>query len=100
MSPLLDVDVADELVRLRQLGGEVIAVDTMPGRLGDPSRWGPAARDHTEEAWVIRRLQRDTVVDRIEGLGIPVTPWQGPASLASVLLAMRAARAPRRAAGR
>lgn len=99
LSPLLDVDVADELVRLRQLGGEVIAVDTMPVALGDPRRWGRAAREYTEEAWVIRRLQRDTVVGRIEGLGIPVTPWRGPASLASVLLAMRAARAPRRAAG-
>ena len=99
-SPLLDESAVAELVRLRQLGGELVVVDTLPTGLGRqplPGRdteWLP-------EGWMLRRLERDRVVDRLRALGVPVTPWRGPASLASVLLAMEAAReAPRLRGGR
>lgn len=95
ISPLLDDRVLDELVRLQHLGGEVIAVDTLPAALGSVDRLGKD-RDWLSEGWAIRRLQRDATVARLEETGIPVVAWRGPASLASVLLAMEAARsAPR-----
>ncbi|MFT3888646.1 MAG: DUF58 domain-containing protein [Arachnia sp.] len=97
-SPLIEPAVQDELVRLRRLGAEVIAVDTLPegvGRVEDI----PAFPKETflGEAWLIRRMERDDVLDRLRTHGIPVTPWRGTGSLATVLLAMEAARsAPRR----
>ncbi|CAI9405011.1 DUF58 domain-containing protein [Aestuariimicrobium sp. T2.26MG-19.2B] len=101
-SPLLDDRIIDQLVRLRQLGGEVIAVDTMPAALGTiETLRGSRNRAFLDEAWVLRRLQRDEVLAGVERLGIPVTAWRGPTSLGSVLLAMEAARsAPRRTVGR
>lgn len=97
-SPLLDARIRDELVRLRRLGAEVIGVDTLPEGLGQ--------RDDIEafpkgsflgEAWWLRRMERDDVLDRLRSHGIPVVAWRGSSSLASVLLAMEAARsAPRR----
>ncbi|WP_203567648.1 DUF58 domain-containing protein [Aestuariimicrobium ganziense] len=101
-SPLLDQKVTDELNRLRQYGGEVIVVDTMPETLGTfGAIRHDTSRSFLAEAWLVRRMQREVTVRRIEELGVPVTPWQGTASLASVLLAMQAARtAPRRAVGR
>jgi uncharacterized protein (DUF58 family) len=101
-SPLLDERIIEQVVRLRQLGGEVIVVDTMPAALGSLGALRRRVdQDYMGEAWIIRRLQRDEVVAGLEGLGIPVTAWRGPASLGSVLLAMQAARsAPRKAVGR
>ncbi|MGJ6979664.1 DUF58 domain-containing protein [Aestuariimicrobium soli] len=105
-SPLLDDRIVDQLVRVRQLGGEVIVVDTLPAGLGDPAGLGALrglrdARNFLGEAWVLRRMQREVVVEGIERLGIPVVPWRGTASLGSVLLAMEHARsAPRLAGGR
>lgn len=105
-SPLLDDRIVEQLVRVRQLGGEVIVVDTMPTGLGDVSSLATGlrqrdSRNFLAEAWVLRRMQRETVVAGVEGLGIPVVPWRGPASLGSVLLAMQQARsAPRLAGGR
>lgn len=98
LSTLLDPSVRDELVRLRRLGGEVVAVDTLPDGLGRAARI-PDFRPDTllGEAWVLRRLERDDAVARLQELGIPVAPWRGPTSLAAVLRAMEAARsAPRR----
>lgn len=98
LSTLLDPHVRDELVRLRRLGGEVVAVDTLPETLGRTA----GIRDFRPdtllgEAWVLRRLERDDALARLQELGIPVAPWRGPGSLAAVLLAMEAARsAPRR----
>ena len=49
---------------------------------------------------MLRRIERDGVIERLRSLGIPVTPWRGTGSLASVLLSMEAARsAPRRVMG-
>lgn len=100
-SPLLEPKIIDEIVRLRQLGGELVVIDTLPeGRGAIESLHG---RDETwlTEAMVVRRLERDAVIERLRGHGIPVTPWRGPTSLASVLLAMEVARrGPRRSVGR
>ncbi len=99
-SPLLDEATVAELVRLRRLGGELVVVDTLPSGLGRQSVPGRDS-DWLTEGWMLRRLERDRVVDRLRTLGVPVTPWRGPASLASVLLAMEAAReAPRLRGGR
>ena len=99
-SPLLDDAAVAEIVRLRRLGGELVVVDTLPWGLGRQPVPGRDS-DWLTEGWMLRRLERDRVVDRLRMLGVPVTPWQGPASLASVLLAMEAAReAPRLRGGR
>lgn len=101
-SPLLEDAALAELVRLRRLGAELVVVDTLPHGLG---RQALPGRD-TEwlaEGWTMRRLERQFTVEQLRALGVPVTPWRGPASLGSVLFAMEAARsAPRsrRAAGR
>ena len=101
-SPLLEREAQDELVRLRRLGAEVIGVDTMPDGIGRFEDIGTFRRDtFLGEAWMIRRMERDDAVARLRSIGIPVTPWRGTASLASVLLSMEAARsAPRRVLGR
>ena len=97
-STLLDERVRSELIRLRQLGGELVVVDVLPEDLGLVKN----IRDFREdtllgEAWVLRRWERDEALVRLEELGIPVTTWRGPTSLAAVLRAMEAAReAPRR----
>lgn len=96
-SPLLDPDVVDELVRLRRLGAEVIGVDTLPdgvGQFGDVRTFDNGA--FLGEAWMVRRMERDAVLERLRHRGIPVMAWRGPSSLVGILLAMEAARsAPR-----
>ena len=101
-SPLLERESQDELVRLRRLGAEVVGVDTLPVGIGQFDDIGTFDRDSfLGEAWVIRRMERDDAIARLRSLGIPVTPWRGTGSLASVLLSMEAARsAPRRVTGR
>ena len=97
-SPLLQPEVVDELVRLRRLGAEVIAVDTLPenvGRFADIDDF--RKETFLGEAWLLRRMERDEVLARLHHRGVPVVPWRGTGSLASVLLAMEATRsAPRR----
>lgn len=98
ISPLLDERVLAEFVRLQALGADVIAVDTLPARLGSIEDVGHD-RDWLSEAWAIRRLQRDATIARLTERGIPVVGWRGPASLASVLVAMEAARSAPRLSG-
>ncbi|MDO5676188.1 MAG: DUF58 domain-containing protein [Propionibacteriaceae bacterium] len=101
-SPLLEREAADELVRLRRLGAEVVGVDTLPVGVGEFDDVRTFDRDsYVGEAWMIRRMERDDVLVRLRSLGIPVTPWRGSGSLASVLLEMEAERSvPRRVMGR
>lgn len=101
-SPLLEREAQDEIVRLRRMGAEVIGVDTLPEEIGRFDDIASFRRDtFLGEAWMIRRMERDAAVARLRSLGIPVTPWRGTGSLASVLLSMEAARsAPRRVLGR
>ncbi len=101
-SPLLDSGSLAELVKLRRLGGEVIAVDTLPESMGRVTTLRhPERHSFLIEAWVVRRLEREVAIRRLADLGIPVVAWRGTASLGGVLLAMAAARqAPRMAAGR
>ena len=101
-SPLLERESQDELIRLRRLGAEVVGVDTLPEGVGQFADVADFRRDtYLGEAWMLRRMERDDAVERLRQLGIPVTPWRGAGSLASVLLSMEAARsAPRRVFGR
>lgn len=97
-SPLVDPGAQEELVRLRRLGAEVIAVDTLPEGIGRREDVAGFPKDsYVGEAWWLRRMERDEVLERLRSHGIPVVAWRGTGSLASVLLAMEAARsAPRR----
>ena len=100
-SPLLDRRALTELVRLKRLGAEVVAIDTFPERLGTTAAL-PAAVDSDSwvpEAWALVRLGRESEV-ALNRLGIPVVPWRGPASLAGVLLALASARSAPRAGAR
>lgn len=100
VTPLLGDDVVAEVVRLARLGAQVIVIDTLPPALGSPDQPPRTAQRGTrrvDEAWLLRRLERDVTVNRVERLGVPVVAWSGPASLATVLARMeRARRAPRR----
>ena len=82
----------------------MIVVDTLPPSIGDvsPLRGKPLRQDGIAserfwpEAWAMRRLLRRTTVRELRESGVPVTAWEGPASLAPVLLSLSAARsAPR-----
>lgn len=105
-TPLLAPPAIAQIGDLLAQGADVIVIDTLPPRIGDPSVLdGRARRDpgvrrgnerFFEEAWVIRRLQRRHTVDELRQRGVPVTVWEGPNSLAPVLLTLsRAASAPR-----
>lgn len=101
-SPLLDDRVVAQIGELRARGADVIVVDTLPPSVGAiPSgRGGPGpGRDPQRfwsEAWALRRLLRESTVRALREQGVPVTLWEGPGSLAPVLLSLsRAASAPR-----
>lgn len=97
-SPLVDQRALAEVVRLKRLGAETVAIDTFPEHLGLSRRLPRAVAGDpwAAEAWVMVRLGRTASVDGLARLGIPVVPWRGPASLGGVLLALSAARsAPR-----
>jgi uncharacterized protein (DUF58 family) len=100
-SPLIDESATTEVGRLRQLGCEVVVVDTLPSDLGtQASLHRRGHRDGTwlDEAWVLRRLERDEMFARLRQAGVPVVGWRGTASLAGVLATMeRSRRAPRMA---
>lgn len=97
-SPLLDDAVVAELVRLRQLGAELVVIDTMPPDLGHAPVPGRDP-EHLTEGWMLRRMERDETVARLRSAGIPVAPWQGSASLAGVLMAMENSRSAPRVRG-
>lgn len=101
-SPLLDATVFGEIATLSRRGAAVIVVDTLPDRLGrlEPHGRGALRRllggtssnDLWEEAWVLRRLERESSVSGLRDAGIPVAAWAGVggiASLAAVLAAQR-----------
>lgn len=102
-SPLLDEDVITEIGRLRNLGSELVVIDTLPSSLsaaglprGTMLSAQTAQDSNLVAAWSLRRMRRDAVVDELRAHGVPVTAWHGPTSLAAVLLAMEQAdRAPR-----
>ncbi|MVA75442.1 DUF58 domain-containing protein [Auraticoccus sp. F435] len=112
-SPLLDPDVLEEVLRLVHRGAAVLAVDTLPAGLGRlPSRARGAgavldalsgrfrAQRFWDEAWALRRLERDVELAQLARLGVPVVAWQGMESLALVVAALSAGRtAPRLARG-
>lgn len=91
LSPLVDPAMIAVVARLGARGLTTVVVDTIPEHLeqdGDDL--------YSALAWRLRRLTRDTDIDRLAGTGIPVVPWRGPASLDVVLRDIaRRARAPR-----
>ncbi len=102
-SPLIDEGSITEVGRLRRLGCEVVTIDTLPADLGTMQgirRRPRRERSWLDEAWAIRRLERDEVFQRLREAGVPVVPWRGTASLAGVLATMERARRAPRMAGR
>jgi len=104
-SPLLSKDTIAQIGVLVAHGADVIAVDTLPPSVGDVSvlRGKPMRIDGRisdrfwPEAWALRRLLRERTVRELREAGVPITAWEGPSSLAPVLLSLSAARsAPRR----
>ncbi|HIT74925.1 MAG TPA: DUF58 domain-containing protein [Candidatus Avipropionibacterium avicola] len=109
-TPLLHADVVDEVLRLLHRGAAVLVVDTLPPGLGDvetvttPTGWRERFEDRVrrhrywDEAWALRRLERDRMIDGMNRLGVPVVAWQGIGSLGQVIAALAANRsAPRMA---
>jgi uncharacterized protein (DUF58 family) len=104
-TPLLDDRVVAQIGEVLARGADVIVVDTLPADVGDAAALGgrraPGARRgdpqrYWPEAWTLRRLLRESTVRALHEQGVPVTPWEGPGSLAPVLLSLsRAASAPR-----
>jgi len=81
VSPLVGRRVFDRAAALARTGHSVIAVDTLPDRLGDDAAdaWtGPVLR-----LW---RLERATRITQLRDLGVPVVPWRGSGSLDAVLV--------------
>lgn len=112
-TPLLDAAVLREIAVLSRRGAAVLVVDTLPGRLGRLDR-GPLDRSASplrrlldpapaasfwEEAWVLRRLQRDADVAHLREVGIPVTEWGGVSGIAALAAALTAQRPVARAGG-
>lgn len=100
MSPLLAPQVIEQIGDLVAQGADVIVVDTLPPSIGDASRLqgrptrsasGRRSDRFWAEAWVLRRLLRERTVRELRERGVPVTGWEGPASLAPVLLSLAAA---------
>ncbi|WP_304502124.1 DUF58 domain-containing protein [Brachybacterium sp. FME24] len=103
-TPLLHAEAIGQIGVLVAHGADVIVVDTLPPSIGDVSVLrGKAMRIDSKisdrfwpEAWALRRLLRETTVRELREAGVPVTAWDGPSSLAPVLLSLSAARsAPR-----
>lgn len=103
-SPLLRTEVITQIGELVAYGADVIVVDTLPPSIGDVSvlNGKPLRADGVSpdrfwpEAWAMRRLLRETTIRELREAGVPVTAWEGPSSLAPVLLSLSAARtAPR-----
>lgn len=97
ISTLLEPRVLDEVVRLRQLGGEVICIDVLPSGAGSLDSLAAPHEGFLPEALVLLRAQRNRALVRLQELGLPVVSWSGPGSLAAMLLAMSSARAMPRA---
>ncbi|ATG52737.1 DUF58 domain-containing protein [Brachybacterium vulturis] len=104
-TPLLSRDAIAQIGVLVAHGADVIVVDTLPPSIGDVSvlRGRPLPVDGKvsprfwPEAWAMRRLLRERTVRELREAGVPITVWEGPSSLAPVLLSLSAARsAPRR----
>lgn len=79
-SPLLDDDVLDEIGRLVHRGASVVVIDTLPAGLGTlPARRRRSANGYSfwDEAWALRRLEREAPIARLRARGVPVTPWRG-----------------------
>jgi uncharacterized protein (DUF58 family) len=76
LTPLLDHDSANLLAILARAGRSLVTVDTLPAHGVPPIRsmWTPAAL----RLW---RLERDNIIGRLRGVGVPVEPWRGAGSL-------------------
>lgn len=101
-SPLLSWPVVEQIGRVLAHGADVVVVDTLPARVGSTALLhgraprGTDANRYWQEAWALRRLARRATLRDLRASGVPVTAWEGPASLTPVLLSLAMiAQAPR-----
>lgn len=89
LSPMLHAPVVNTIATMARRGLVVVAIDTLGERSVD-ALGGP--QSVAGLAWRMRRLERDTMLERLAGLGCPVVAWHGPGTLDEVLhrLARRA----------
>lgn len=89
-SNLLSQFTLDEILRLTQLGTQVIVVDCFPP-LEENVSTNKEQVQHQQSLRLLK-LQRTPTIAGFQRIGIPVVPWTGPASLAGVLLSMESSR--------
>lgn len=91
LSPMLTEQIATATATLVRRGLPVTVIDTLPTGL-EPSVPEGADPKVAELAWRMRRLERETVLARLAGIGCPVVQWRGPGTLDEVMtrLARRA----------
>ncbi|GAA3903462.1 DUF58 domain-containing protein [Microbacterium invictum] len=104
-SPLLADDVFDEIGRLHHRGASVIVIDTLPASLGmlPPRRRRSLRTDHIsfwDEAWALRRLEREEPIQKLRERGVPVTPWRGVEGIGMLAAELAANHARPRVSGR
>ncbi len=101
LTPLIDVRSAGMLANLTRAGRFVMAVDTLPAVLADPSvpppgggigRWTSVA----QRLWLIERAN---LIGQLREVGVPVVPWGGAGSLDEVLRGVARIAVSRTAAG-
>ncbi|HWH00338.1 MAG TPA: DUF58 domain-containing protein, partial [Pilimelia sp.] len=80
LTPLVDARSAELVTGLARSGRFVVAVDTLPARLGPPGYgpWSPVA-------YRLWRLERENTIGQLREHGVPVVPWAGAGSLDLVL---------------
>lgn len=86
VTPLMNRSFAGLITRLVRHGHPVVCVDTLPEDVRPPQRsqWTPLA-------WRLWNLDRDNLIARLGGIGVPVVPWRGPGSIDAALRAVGAA---------
>jgi uncharacterized protein (DUF58 family) len=87
LTPLIDVRSAGMLANLVRAGRFVLAVDTLPADLADPSVPPPGGNTGrwTANAHRLWLLERANLVGQLREVGVPVVQWGGAGSLDEVL---------------
>jgi len=95
LSPMLSAAMGAVVATLARNDVRVLVVDTLPPGTTAAHQQG-ASPEIAALAWRMRLLERDAVVSRLGGHGVPVVAWRGPGTLDEVLRMLgRRGRAPR-----
>ena len=91
LSPMLSEVMGTATASMVKRGLPVLVIDTLPADVA-PGVVEGTDPEIADLAWRMRRLERDSVLSRLAGLGCPVVAWRGPGTLDEVMhrLARRA----------